>query len=156
MTVDVVGSVPAIPLPHPDVESTNRVVDNTKGLYKAEPPKPTPPVGTTRRHADTKVPRIEATPPKYITKPSKLLENPAPPPPNAIPYGGGGAPTVPTSSFAMGSGTTQARLGIHGHGGRGFRLALFVVCGSGAAAHQQQLAAIDASTLACVRRRAWL
>ncbi len=39
----LVGNVPAIPLPHPDVSTTSRVVDNTKGLYKAEPPKIEPP-----------------------------------------------------------------------------------------------------------------
>src|SRR5580692_7212180 len=43
ITVGVVGSVPAIPLPHPDVETPNRVVDESKGLYKNEPlPKPEP------------------------------------------------------------------------------------------------------------------
>src|ERR1700691_5913007 len=41
VTVGIVGSVPAIPLPTPDVESQNRVVDNSKGLFKAEP-KPIP------------------------------------------------------------------------------------------------------------------
>ena len=37
VTVGIVGSVPAIPLPTPEVESQNRVVDNSKGLFKAEP-----------------------------------------------------------------------------------------------------------------------
>ena len=37
ISVGVVGSVPAIPLPKPDVQTENRVVDETKGLYKAEP-----------------------------------------------------------------------------------------------------------------------
>ncbi|MGH9710077.1 MAG: hypothetical protein ACRD37_05990, partial [Candidatus Acidiferrales bacterium] len=41
INVNLVGSVPAIPLPKPDVVTTNRVVDNTKGLYQTEPqPKP--------------------------------------------------------------------------------------------------------------------
>ena len=39
VTVGIVGNVPAIPLPHPDVSTTSRTVDNSKGLYKAEPPK---------------------------------------------------------------------------------------------------------------------
>ena len=39
ITVGIVGNVPAIPLPHPEVESPNRVVDESKGLFKAEPPK---------------------------------------------------------------------------------------------------------------------
>ena len=33
VTVGLVGNVPAIPLPHPDISTTSRVVDNTKGLY---------------------------------------------------------------------------------------------------------------------------
>ncbi len=43
VTVGLVGNVPAIPLPHPEVPTTSRVVDNSKGLYKAEPPKIEPP-----------------------------------------------------------------------------------------------------------------
>jgi periplasmic protein TonB len=116
ITVGVVGSVPAIPLPHPDVESPNRVVDESKGLFKAEP-KPLP-----KPEADaTPIPKFERNkPPKYITKPSKVLENRIPPPPNAIPYGGGGAPTVPTTSFAIGAGTTQAGMAFNGNGGGDF------------------------------------
>lgn len=116
VTVNVVGSVPAIPLPQPDVESMNRVVDNSKGLFQTEPkpiPKPEPDA--------TPIPKFQKTkPPKYITKPSKVLENPTPPPPNAVPYGGGGTPTVPRTSFAMGSGNTQASLGFTGTAGGDF------------------------------------
>src|SRR5579863_2419330 len=36
INVNLVGGVPAIPLPKPDVVTTNRVVDNTKGLYQSE------------------------------------------------------------------------------------------------------------------------
>ena len=116
VTVNVVGSVPAIPLPQPDVESMNRVVDNSKGLFQTEPkpiPKPEPDA--------TPIPKFQKTkPPKYVTKPSKVLENPTPPPPNAVPYGGGGTPTVPRTSFAMGSGNTQASLGFTGTAGGDF------------------------------------
>ena len=60
-------------------------------------------------------------PPKYVTRPSKVLENPKPPPPNAVPYGGGGTPTVPTTSFAMGPGTAaQAGMGFEGPGAGNF------------------------------------
>jgi periplasmic protein TonB len=114
ITVGVVGSVPAIPLPHSEVETPSRVVDESKGLYKAEP-KPLPPPDA------TPIPKFERNkPPKYITKPSKLLENRTPPPPNAIPYGGGGAPSVPASSFAIGPGATQAALAFPGMGGGDF------------------------------------
>jgi periplasmic protein TonB len=115
ITVGIVGNVPAIPLPRPDVVSPSRVVDESKGLYKSEPapPKVEPDA--------TPIPKFERNkPPKYITKPSKLLENPTPPPQNAIPYGGGGTPTVPTTSFAMGQGTTQAGLAFAGTAGGDF------------------------------------
>jgi len=114
ITVGVVGNVPAIPLPHPDVETPNRVVDESKGLYKNEPlPKPEPDA--------TPIPKFERNkPPKYITKPSKVLENPTPPPPNAIPFGGGGTPSIPTTSFAVGAGTTQAGMAFNGIGGGDF------------------------------------
>jgi periplasmic protein TonB len=116
ITVGIVGSVPAIPLPRPDAVSTNRVVDESKGLFKSEPqplPKPEPDA--------IPIPKFEREkPPKYVTRPSKVLENPTPPPTNAIPYGGGGTPTVPTTSFALGAGTTQAGLGFTGAGGGDF------------------------------------
>ena len=117
ITVGVVGSLPAVPLPRPEVETPSRVVDESKGLYKAEPqPKAVPPPGA------TPIPKFEKNkPPKYVTRPSKVLENPAPPPPNAVPYGGGGTPTVPYSSFAMGAGTaTQAGMGFEGPGAGNF------------------------------------
>jgi periplasmic protein TonB len=117
ITVGVVGGVPAIPLPHPEMQTPSRVVDESKGLYKAEPPKiePRPPDALP-------IPKFKELkpPPKYVTRPSKILENPTPPPPNAIPYGGGGAPSVPTTSFAMGAGTTQAGLSLNGVGGGDF------------------------------------
>lgn len=117
ITVGVVGNVPAIPLPHPDVSTQSRVVDESKGLYKAEPPKIAPPPPDA-----LPIPKFKALkpPPKYVTRPSKILENPTPPPPNAVPYGGGGAPNIPTTSFAMGSGTAQGGLSFNGVGGGDF------------------------------------
>jgi TonB family protein len=108
VTVGLVGSVPAIPLPTPEQESPSRVVDETKGLYKSEPqPKPEP--------AATPIPQFQQKkPPKIISRPSRLLENPTPPPTNAIPYGQGGTPTIPVTSFALGAGTTQAGMSFNG------------------------------------------
>jgi len=117
ISVGVVGSLPAIPMPRPEVETPSRVVDESKGLYKAEPvPKVPPPPDA------TPIPKFERNkPPKYVTRPSKTLENPTPPPANAVPYGGGGTPTVPYSSFAMGPGTaTQGGIGFNGVGGGNF------------------------------------
>jgi protein TonB len=115
ITVGLVGGVPAVPMPKPDVESTSRVVDESKGLYKSEPqPKAPPPPDA------TPIPKFEKNkPPKYVTRPSRVLENPAPPPSNAVPYGGGGTPTVPYASFTMGAGT-QGGMGFTGAGGGNF------------------------------------
>jgi len=115
ISVGLVGSVPGVPMPRPEVETPSRVVDESKGLYKSEPqPKVQPPADA------TPIPKFERNkPPKYNTRPSKVLENPTPPPPNAVPYGGGGAPTVPYTSFSMGAGT-QGGLGFSGAGGGDF------------------------------------
>ena len=37
ISVKLVGSMQGVPLPTPEVVTENRVVDETKGLYKAEP-----------------------------------------------------------------------------------------------------------------------
>jgi len=118
VTVGLVGSVPAIPLPQPEVVSPNRVVDESKGLFKSEPqPKPQPELDATPIKKFEK----EKPPKKYITRPSKTLENPTPPPPNAVPYGGGGTPTVPVTSFTMGNtGATAAGLAVGGASGGDF------------------------------------
>jgi periplasmic protein TonB len=117
VTVGLAGSLPAIPLPEPEAVSPSRVVDESKGLFHSEPqPKPQP------EPEATPIPKFEkAKPPKYQTRPSKTLENPTPPPPNAVPYGGGGTPTVPVTSFTMGNtGTTAAGLAIGGASGGDF------------------------------------
>ena len=142
VTVGLVGNVPAIPLPHPDVSTTSRVVDNSKGLYKAEPPKIAPPPPDALPIPKFKDAQAAAR--KLIHRGRRrFLENPTPPPPNAVPYGGGGAPTIPTSSFAMGKGTTQGGLELQRRERRRFWVAIFLVCRGGAAADQQQLAAVD-------------
>jgi protein TonB len=116
MTIGLVGSAPAIPLPTPPEITSNPVVDESKGLYKSEPVPNIPPPADA-----TPLPKFEKNkPPKYITRPSKVLPNPTPPPENAVPYGGGGTPSMPTSSFAMGSGSTAAGLGVSGPGAGNF------------------------------------
>ena len=120
ITVGVVGNVPGVPMPRPEVITPNQVVDNSKGLYKTEPPeiKQPPP-----KDAVTipKFSKLKPPPPKYDTHKSKVFENKIPPPTNAVPYGGGGAPAVPYTSFAMGAGSsTQAGLSFGGSGGGDF------------------------------------
>jgi protein TonB len=120
ITVGLVGNVPGIPMPRPEMETPNRVVDESKGLYKAEPApevKEPPPPDTI---ALPKF-KLEKPQPKYHSRKSKVLENPTPPPENAVPYGGGGTPTVPYTSFAMGAGTsTQGGMAVGDAGGGNF------------------------------------
>ena len=109
-----------IPMPRPEIESPSRVVDESKGLYKAEPApeiKQPPPPDTI---ALPKF-KLEKPQPKYDSRKLKVLENPAPPPENAVPYGRGGTPTVPYTSFAMGAGTsTQGGMAVGDAGGGNF------------------------------------
>jgi protein TonB len=117
VSVKLVGGMAGVPLPRPEVVTTSRVVDTSKGLYKAEPkPKPVPPVNAKQIPEFSKEKQ-----PKYISKPSKVLEdNAPPPPPNAVPYGGGGSPNVPYTQFTLGSGGgTAAGMGMTGQGGGG-------------------------------------
>jgi periplasmic protein TonB len=119
VTVGLVGSVPAIPLPKPDAITESRVVDESKGLYKAEPPlKPVPPPPTSQP-----IPEFthDKTPAIVPSKPSKVLETPnVPPPTNAVPYGGGGTPALPYSSTFSAPGGAQGGLGMAGPGGGDF------------------------------------
>ena len=135
VSIGVVGNVPAVPLPRPDLVSPNRVVDNTRGLYKTEPAPeiktPPPPDAIPIQKFKLKPPPRPKEkpkgfetppPPKYRSRPSKVLENRTPPPPNAIPYGSGGAPDVPYSSnsFNMGAGkATQGGLAFGSNGANG-------------------------------------
>lgn len=118
ISVKLVGGVEGVPLPRPAAVTTNRVVDTTKGLYKSEPkPKPVTPPAEAKQ-----IPQFnKEKPPRYITKPSKTLEDDSTPPPNAVPYGQGGSPAVPYSQFSVGAGgTTTGGMGFQGPGGGDF------------------------------------
>jgi len=111
MTIGLVGNLPGIPLPKPPAITTSQVVDVTKGLYQSEP-KPKQP-----EENATPLPEFKQEKrPRYVTRPSRLLENPTPPPSNAIPYGQGGAPVIPYTAFTVGA-QTQGGLSFSGPGG---------------------------------------
>jgi TonB family protein len=118
VSVKLVGGLSGVPLPRPETVTTNRVVDETKGLYKSEPqPKPKAPPADTRQIPEFK----KEKQPRYVTRPSKTLEDPTPPPENAVPYGQGGSPAVPYTQFGMGAGgATNAGMGFSGQGGGEF------------------------------------
>jgi len=111
VTVGLVGSLPGIPLPRPEVVPPSRVVDETKGLHKEEPRPPEPSA------PEKKIPEFTRNkPPVYRSRPSKVFENPEPPPTGAIPYGRGGSPNLPYTQFTM-AGSTPGGLGFSGPGG---------------------------------------
>jgi TonB family protein len=117
VSVGLVANLPGVNLPRPDAVTTSRVVDESKGLYKAEPqPKPkevAPPPD------EKQIPKFkEEKKPQYVTRPSKVLEDPNPPPTNAVPYGRGGAPALPYSSSTT-AGQSQGGTGFSGAGGAG-------------------------------------
>jgi TonB family protein len=119
VSVGLVAKLPGIMLPRPDVVTQSQVVDTTKGLYKAEPPKPQP------KEIEPDVKKIpefakEKTP-KIVSHPSKVFEDKTPPPTNAVPYGQGGSPALPyNSSFAMNNGQSKGGMGVSGPGGGDF------------------------------------
>ena len=119
VSVGLVAKLPGIMLPRPDVVTQSQVVDTTKGLYKAEPPKPQP------KEIPPDVKKIpeftKDKTPKIVSRPSKVFEDKTPPPTNAVPYGQGGAPALPYSStFAINNGPSGGGMGISGPGGGDF------------------------------------
>ena len=109
VSVGLVAKLPGIMLPRPEAVTQSRVVDTSKGLYKAEPPKPQP------KEIEPDVKKIpeftKEKAPHYITRPSKVFEDKTPPPTNAVPYGQGGSPALPYSSFAMKAARRKAAWG---------------------------------------------
>ncbi len=118
VSVKLVGGLTGVPLPRPESVTTNRVVDESKGLYKSEPkPKPKEPPPDAQQ-----IPQFtKEKQPRYVTRPSKTLEDTTPPPQNAVPYGQGGSPAVPYTQFGMGAGgSTPAGMQFGGPGGGDF------------------------------------
>ena len=82
VTVGLVGNLSGVPLPRPDVIPPSRVVDETRGLHKSEPKAKEP------ESPAKQIPAFEKNkPPRYLTRPSRVLEDNTTPPPGAIPYG---------------------------------------------------------------------
>jgi len=124
-----------IPMPKPDVTSDSHAVDPTKGLYKEEPkppdipevpqdalaipkfkeeqpPKPKPVVHPDKEFKDE--PRK-----KPVVHPSKVFEDLRPTPNNAVNYGKGGSPNLPTG-YGTTPGATTSGVQIQGQGGGDF------------------------------------
>lgn len=111
--VNLVGSLAGIPMPTAPAAMESKAVDPTKGLYKEEP-KPKAP----EPKADaTKLPKFDKEkPPKTISHPSRVDDAKTPPPENAVPYGKGGAPKLPTG-YGTSPGASSPGAGGQGPGG---------------------------------------
>jgi protein TonB len=122
-----------IPMPKPDVFGPSPVIDPTKGLYKEEPKAPDvaeipkdaleipkfkepnpvkPPVRATKEFKDE--PRT-----KPVPHPSKVFEDLRPTPNNAVNYGKGGTPNLPTG-YGTSPGATTSGVQVQGQGGGDF------------------------------------
>src|SRR3989440_9502503 len=105
-------SAAGIPMPKESVVTESKAVDPTKGLHKEEPPKPPEP-----KTDATKIPKFEKEKRLPPSRPSRTLDNKTPPPDNAVPYGKGGNPDLPTGqSQTPGVGSAGGALsGQSGH-----------------------------------------
>src|SRR6266446_4643126 len=107
-------SAAGIPMPKESVVTESKAVDPTKGLHKEEPPKPPEP-----KTDATKIPKFEKEKPLPPSPKSRTLENKTPPPNNAVPYGKGGNPDLPTGySQTPGGGSPGGN--VQGQGGTDF------------------------------------
>ena len=115
VNVKLVGPAAGIPMPSQPAVTESKTVDPTKGLYK-EDPKPKPPEPKTPVE---KIPTFKNEKPKPISHPSKIDPPKLPPPPNAVDYGKGGSPNLPTS-YATTPGGGSGPVTVNGQGGGDF------------------------------------
>lgn len=129
--VNLVSSA-GIPMPHPDITSDSHAIDPTKGLYKEEP-KP-PDIPETPKDA-LEIPKFKEDnapkPPKHEKEfkdeprkkpephPSKVFEDLRPTPNNAVNYGKGGNPNLPTG-YGTAPGSPTSGVQVQGQGGGDF------------------------------------
>ena len=108
--VSLVSSA-GIPMPKEAVVTESKAVDPTRGLYKEEPPKPPEP-----KTDATKIPKFEKEKPLPPSRPSRTLNSKTPPPDNAVPYGKGGNPDLPTGySQTPGAGSSGSSIAGQGN-----------------------------------------
>src|ERR1700704_1398042 len=111
--VSLVSSA-AIPMPKAPNPTESKVVDPTKGLYKEEPKKPPEP-----KTDATKIPKFEKEKPLPPSRPSRTLNSKTPPPDNAVPYGKGGNPDLPTG-YSPTPGGGSSGVTVQGQGSADF------------------------------------
>jgi TonB family protein len=107
-------SAAGIPMPKESLVTESKAVDPTKGLYKEEPKKPPEP-----KTDATKIPKFEKEKRLPPSPKSRTLENKTPTPDNAVPYGKGGNPDLPTG-FSQAPGEGSSGVSVQGQGGADF------------------------------------
>src|SRR5712691_6860612 len=110
-----------IPMPKESVVTESKAVDPTKGLHKEEPPKPPEP----KTDAE-KISKFEKEKPLPPSKKSRTFESKMPPPDNAVPYGKGGNPALPTGYSQTPGGSSGVAVSGQGGGDFGARYPWYV------------------------------
>jgi TonB family protein len=106
-------SAAGIPMPRPVIPTQSQAVDPTQGLNQVEEPK------LEQTPADvTKLPQFAKEKPLPPSHQSRVFEKKTPPPPNAVPYGKGGNPDIPTG-YSTNPGASSG-VAIQGQGGGDF------------------------------------
>jgi protein TonB len=103
-----VSSLPGIPLPAPQVTTPSQVATQNTGLHKTEPqPKEEPPPDA------QPIPKFkDAVKPEKLERVNKHIQKTEiEPPPNAIPYGATGAPTMNYTQVVTSGGTGGVAMG---------------------------------------------
>ncbi len=106
--VRAVTSLPGIPLPTPMLTTQSHVATQNTGLYKTEPqPKEPPPPNAQQ------IPKFkEAVKPEKLERVNKRIQKAEiEPPPNAVPYGETGAPTMNYTQMVTTAGTGGIAVG---------------------------------------------
>ena len=116
--VQMVGSLSGVPLPSPEVVRDDAAANESKGLYTAEPA-PAPPSTPDKAELvpETKAPvKVTPKPPPARSPSSRdanaAAENDTPDtPPNAVPFGQGGQPSLSYGQYQTGAGQAGVAIG---------------------------------------------
>lgn len=114
--VNAVASLPGIPLPTPKITTPNTVAVQNPGLYQTKPvPKPPP------APKAEKIPKFKEAvkvPKEKVRVNTRIQKQVIQPPPNAIPFGRGGRPTMSYSSVTTAAGEAGVAVGQEDFGQR--------------------------------------
>jgi protein TonB len=108
-----------IPMPQPPTITEAKAFDPTDGLYK-ETPQPKPPAPPPDATPIPKLEKDKPVKPPPPSPPSKVFEPKKPPPDNAINYGKGGRPPLPTGNTSTPGVSASSGVPLPGQGGGDF------------------------------------